>query len=55
MEAVEVCRLSFNAARDDSEVTSSTNCDQSTLVAIATSGSTTNTAADHGRDVQPSR
>src|SRR3954453_20145544 len=42
VEAVDVCRLSFRAARDDSDVIREKKSDHSTRAAIATSGSTTN-------------
>ncbi|MER5837950.1 hypothetical protein ABT116_46425, partial [Streptomyces sp. NPDC002130] len=37
-----VFKLSFNAATDDSEVTSSQNCDHCTVASIAAKGAMTN-------------
>jgi hypothetical protein len=42
--AADVFRLSFRAVNDEVLVISDQNCDQSTLAAIATSGSTTKIA-----------
>ena len=44
MLAAEVCRLSTNAALDDSEVIRSPKLHQSTRATIATSGTSTNAA-----------
>ena len=50
MLAVDVRRLSQKAARESSDVTSVTKFDQSTLATIATSGSSTNSRPDEGRE-----